>query len=109
MRFQDPLCKLGDVWHISDNLVSDQEEFTCAMCVSLLYFEAEVSNIDFSQFPPCRKTLSQHIIRVNYQTGISKLAHISQPFIHLAINGHGWTEKNGQLVSVWCQGPIIPI
>ena len=50
-----------------------------------------------------------HIRRVNYQTGIWKLAHISQPYIHLAINGHGWTENNEKLVPVWCQGPIIPI
>ena len=32
-----------------------------------------------------------------------------QPYIHLAINGHGWTENNEKLVPVWCQGPIIPI
>ena len=62
-----------------------------------------MSNIDFSQFPLCGKTLSQHIRRVNYQTGIWKLAHIPQPYIH------GWTENNEKLVPVWCQGPIIPI
>ena len=88
MRFQDVLCKLGDVSHISDDLVTDLEEFTCDMYVSLIYLEAEVSNIDFSQFPLCRKTLSQHIRRVNYQTGIWKLAHIPQPYIPPAINGH---------------------
>ena len=68
-----------------------------------------MSNIDFNQFPLCRNTLSQHIRRVNYQTGIWKLAHIPQPYIHLAINGHGWTENNEKLVPVWCQGPIISI
>ena len=52
MRFQDVLCKLVDVWHISNDLATDLEEFTCAMYVSLLHFEAEVSNIDLSQFPP---------------------------------------------------------
>ena len=51
--------------------------------------------------------MSQHIRRVNYQTGIWKLAHIPQPYIQLAING--WTENNETLVPVWCQGPIIPI
>ena len=86
MRSQDVLCKWGDVWHISDDLVTDLEEFTCDMY-----------------------TLSQHIRRVNYQTGIWKLAHIPQPYIHLAINGHGWTENNEKLVPVWCQGPIISI
>ena len=80
------------------------------MChVSLLYLEAEVSNIDFSQFPPCRKKLSQHIRRINYQTRIRKLAHIPQPYIHLAIKGHLWTENNGKRVPVWCQGPTIQI
>ena len=68
-----------------------------------------MSNIDFSQFPLCRNTLSKHISRVNYQTGIWKLAHIPQPYIHLAINGHRWTENNEKLVPVCCQGPIIPI
>ena len=66
-----------------------------------------MSNIDFNQFPLCRNTLSQHNRRVNYQTGIWKLAHIPQPYIHLAINGHGWTENNEKLA--WCQGPIISI
>ena len=42
MRFQDVPCKLGDVWHISNDLVTDHEEFTCAIYLSLLYFEAEV-------------------------------------------------------------------
>ena len=59
VRFQD--VNLLDVWHISDDIVS--------------------------QFTPCRKTLSQHIRRVN-QTGIWKLAHIPKPNIPLAINGH---------------------
>ena len=31
MRFQDVLCKLGDVWHISDDLVTNLEELTCDM------------------------------------------------------------------------------
>ena len=59
MRFQDVHCKLEDVWHISDDLVTDLEEFTCVMYVSLLYFEAEVSNIDLSQFPPCSGILDE--------------------------------------------------
>ena len=65
-------------------------------------------NIDLSQFPPCRKTLSQHIRRAN-QTGIWKLAHIARPYNPPAIYGHRWTENNGKRVPVWCQGPIIPI
>ena len=60
MRFQDVLCsKLEDVWHISDDLVADLEEFTCAMYVSLLYFEAEMSSIDLSLFPPCSGILDE--------------------------------------------------
>ena len=59
MRFQDALCKLEDVWHISDDLVTDLEEFTCAMYVSLHYFEAEVSNIDLNQFPQCSGILDE--------------------------------------------------
>ena len=82
-------------------MVIDLEEFTCAIygksrhtsvhdlrysilkqkCINL------ECNIDLSQFPSCRKTLSQHIRRVN-QTGIWKLAHISQPYIPPAINDH---------------------
>ena len=59
MRFQDVLCKLDDVWHISDDLVADLEEFTCAMYVLLHYFEVEVRNIDLSQFPPCGGILDE--------------------------------------------------
>ena len=33
-------------------MVTNLEEFTCAMYVSLQYFEAEVSNIHLSQFVP---------------------------------------------------------
>ena len=82
-------------------MVIDLEEFTCAIygksrhksvhdirysilkqkCINL------ECNIDLSQFPLRRKTLPQHIRRVN-QTGIWKLAHISQPYIPPAINGH---------------------
>ena len=89
-------------------MVIDLEEFTCAIygksrhksvqdlsysilkqkCINL------ERNIDLGQFPSCRKTLSQHIRRVNQ---IWKLAHISQPYIHQAINGHGWTENNEKL------------
>ena len=101
VSFQDVLCKLSDVWHISDDMEINLEEFTCAIygksrhkrvndlrysilklkCINL------ESNIDLSQFPPCRKILSQHIRRVN-QTGIWKLAHIPQPYIPPAIKGH---------------------
>ena len=52
--------------------------------------------------------MSQHIRRVN-QTGIWKLAHIPKANISLAINGHVYTENNGKLVPILCQGPIIPI
>ena len=57
--FQDVLCKLEDVWHISDDLVTDLEEITCAMYVSLHFFEAEVSSIDLTQFPPCTGILDE--------------------------------------------------
>ena len=59
MRFKDVLCKLEDVWHISDDLVTDLEAFTCAMYLSLLYFKAKVSKIDLSQFPPCSGILDK--------------------------------------------------
>ena len=62
-------------------------------------------NIDLSQFSP----FSQHIRRVNYQAGIWKLTPIPKPHIPLTINRHVWTENNGKLVPVWCQGQIISI
>ena len=65
MRFQDALCKLEDVWHISNDLVTDLEEFTCAMYVSLHYFEAEVSNIDIL----CHN-LSSKAVRVTHMVSI---------------------------------------
>ena len=58
MQFQNVL---GDVWHISDDLVTDLEELTRDMYRHSILKQKTVSNIDFSQFPLCRKTLSQHI------------------------------------------------
>ena len=38
------------------------------------------------------------IKRVNYQVGIWKRSHISQPDIPEPFNHHGWTKEDGQIV-----------
>ena len=46
--------------------------------------------------PPCRKSLVQHIKRVNYQVGIWKRLIVPKPQVPTP-DGHGWTKANGIL------------
>ena len=64
--------------------------------------------VDLGQLPPCQKALHQHIRRANYQVGIWKAAHVPQPRIPQATDGHGWTTIDDKLQPLWFLGPIIP-
>ena len=49
------------------------------------------------------------IKRVNYQVGIWKRSHISQPDIPEPFNHHGWTKEDGQIVPDWFEGQnLVP-
>ena len=128
-KFVPVLARLGDSWHVPTELVDDLDEFTCAIyerprmrrvdearflkMSQLCDTDNDTSiktshNIDMANLPPCRKSLEQHIRRVNYQVGIWKRAHITDPDIPLATDGHGWTMVDGKMEPLWYDGDVLP-
>lgn len=121
------LNKLGDTWDLPEELNNQLDSFTCAM-----YGRGKVSrvddlrllrinelcakenrhlpscNVDMASIPPCKRSLTQHIRRVNHQVGIWKRAHIPRPKIPKASRGHGWEEENGDLDPLWYDGDMLP-
>ena len=58
--------------------------------------------------PPCRKSLEQHIRRVNYQVGIGKRENLAKPIIPDACDGHGWQMTEDYLEPKWFEGQFMP-
>ncbi|KAG0711573.1 hypothetical protein GWK47_020348 [Chionoecetes opilio] len=65
-------------------------------------------NVDMASLPTCKRSLTQHIRRVNHQVGIWKRAHVPRPRIPKASQGHGWEEENGHMDPVWYEGDLLP-
>ncbi|KAG0720108.1 hypothetical protein GWK47_049133 [Chionoecetes opilio] len=65
-------------------------------------------NVDMASLPPCKRSLTQHIRRVNHQVRIWKRAHVPRPRIPKASQGHGWEEENGHMDPVWYEGNLLP-
>ena len=114
------LIKLGDEWDVPEDLTDKLDSFTCAMygkaakasnvyelrhirinelCSKTNYLTS--GNVDMASLPPCERSLKQHIKRVNHQVGIWKIAHIPQPRIPKASQGHGWEVNDGKLDPIW--------
>ena len=126
VKYEIPLARLSDRWDVPTDLIDDLDAFICAFYglpgirhVDELRFLKlnELSsedrpntsrNVDMSSVPPCRKSLEQHIRRVNYQVGIWKHSHIPKPDISAANNGHGWTLAAGKLEPMWYDGEALP-
>lgn len=124
-KFGETLARLGDTWDVPRDLVDLLNEFTCALfsrprvrSVDELRFLrmselcskddkhlAHSRNVDLATFPPCGRSLEQHIRRVNYQVGIWKVAHIDIPD---ACNGHGWTLVDQKIEPLWYEGCVLP-
>ena len=51
-------------------------------------------------------TLSSHQT-INYQVGIWKRSHISQPNVPAPFYHHGWTKDDGQIVPDWFEGNYL--
>ena len=64
--------------------------------------------MDLASVPPCRKSLVQHIRRVNYQVGIWKHAHVPNPNIPLPTENIGWTLVDAKLEPPWFDGDALP-
>ena len=65
-------------------------------------------NVDLRSLPPCRRSLEQHIQRVNYQVGIWKRSHIPEPDVPDVKSGHGWVLKDDKLETLWYTGDVLP-
>ena len=93
--FCSTFAKLGESWDITDELISGLEKFVCILYGGVKtkfvsvdelrafmlknkcdekYSFSIVNNVDFAAFPPNKASLVEHILRVNYQVCIWKLA-----------------------------------
>ena len=126
-KFVEALGQLGESWNVSTELVDELEKF-----VWIVYGRSRVQsvdelryiriqelcdkedklspseNIDLATFPPCRKSLEQHIRRVNYQVGIWKKASVPDPDIPEPTDGHGWHVIDGKLEPLWFEDDLLP-
>ncbi|KAL5014823.1 hypothetical protein ScPMuIL_000962 [Solemya velum] len=120
-----PLSRLGDNWTVSDDLVAELESFTCALYGQSRLNSVDLArytkinalchsdnilpsrNIDMGTFPPCKRSLVEHIRRVNFQVGIWKRALIPNPKIP-KVAGNGWSEVEGRLEPCWYEGRMLP-
>ena len=124
--FEETLAKLGSSWDLSPELIDEMDALTCAiygrtnikhvdelryMKLSKLGSEGQLSaasNIDMSNIPPCRKSLEQHIRRVNYQVAIWKQSCDPNPAVPDASDGHGWSLIDGKIEPLWFDGDALP-
>ena len=68
---------------------------------------ASTKNVDMGCLPRCRRSLLQHIQRVNYQVGIWKRSLTPNPHIPEA-EGHGWVKIDSKLEPLWYEGSMLP-
>lgn len=64
--------------------------------------------VDMASQPPCKKRFTQQILRVNRAVPIWKRAHIPEPKIPEASQGHGGVEKDSNLELLWYEGDVLP-
>ena len=103
-------------------VLDDLETFKCAIycsnfiarkvdgprvsCISKLYIKrgkSIPSNADMSSQPPCHKSPSQHVRRVNAQVPIAlwKRAIVLHPVASAAVQGHEWLMTTKDLHPLW--------
>ena len=121
------LSRLGKTWDVPEDLIDQLEEFTCAICgrprvhkvkelrhiriKELCAKEDQLNpskNVDLGSLPPCRRSLEQHIRRVNFQVGVRKRTEIPKPSIPDVKCGHGWVVTDGKLEPLWYMGEVLP-
>lgn len=125
-RFSRPLASLGESWEVGEDLLSELEQYTCAMYGNSRFTSVDelrlfklkekcdgkpataMRNMDMGTLPPCRKCLVQHVRRVNYQVAVWKSSHIAKPNIPQASERHGWTRVDGVLEPLWIEGQVLP-
>ena len=124
-KFQKGLSKLGETWDVRDELFAALEEFTCILYGSLKFGGvnklremqllkkcgnelSNIKNVDMSSLPPCKRSLVQHVRRVNYQVGVWRRAHLPKPNIPSPIPDHGWEMKDDQIQPLCFEGEVMP-
>ena len=116
--FIETFASFGVSWKVPAHTLAQLEEFNCLVYnrknfktvddlrLSMLKEECgdeEINsslNVDLSTQPTCRRSLKQHIRRVNFQVATWKRAHIPNPDVPYAAEGHGWENRNGCLQPV---------
>ena len=92
-KYESVFAKLGESWEVPGDVMVELESFTCGMycntktnsvdSLRLSLLTKKCGNtekldpkktVDLTELPPCRKSLSQHIKRANYQTAVWKSA-----------------------------------
>ncbi len=121
------LKRLGDTWDVPDNDLDDLESFTCAIYgraskiskgddMRFIWINEVCAKesrlvpsgtLDMATFPSCKRSLTQHIRRVNHQVGIWKRAHILKPSIPKASQDHGWEDNGGHMDPIWYEGDTL--
>ena len=101
-RFQRTFSRLGDEWELSDQLVSELEEYVCYLYgsrskdINLVQYNIytkkytnENKIIDMCSLPPCRSVLKLHSMRANYVAAVWKRS--TSPNIEMPlITSSGW-------------------
>ena len=89
-QYCEAFTKLGETSSVSDDVCNSLDSFTCALYGKSRVNKVDVlrhtkisdlcpdgglpsKTVDFTSFPPCRRSLDEHIKRVNFQVGIWKL------------------------------------
>ena len=67
-----------------------------------------VKKVDLARLPPCQRSLSPHIRRVNYRLAQWKRAHLPLDHVPVPDESHGWTTVDGILEPLWSDGPVLP-
>ena len=61
-----------------------------------------------SLLPPCKKSLIQHIKRVNHQVGIWKRANDANPQFPCPTDSHDWIRKREGIKLLWYDDDAQP-
>ena len=116
--YQDTFDQLGMSWDVSEELLEKLEQFTCDMYYAgsstrevngLRYqlFCDKRGEVESSQLPPCRDSLTMHVLRANYQAAIWKACLEASPVTPKSTD-HGWIEEEGQLKIHWMRSQPAP-
>ena len=121
--FNAMLARLGNNWEVTNNMLSDAGELTCALyCKPRLNELNELrfhllkakrgsegkltnyTNVGITNMPSCNDSLREHVQRCSYQVVIWKQAHVTKPDVPNPPTGHGWVLKDDVLEPLWTSG-----